>query len=116
MWNRYKSNKYGNRRTWVDGMQFDSQHEAQRYQELAFLQKAGKISDLMRQVHFELIPAIKDDKTGKTIQRPIEYVADFTYRQGDETIVEDAKGVRTDVYKLKKKLMRWQYGVNIQEV
>ena len=100
-----KQNKYSNRKT--NG--FDSKHEADRYTELSLLLKAHMISDLRTQVKYEIIP-----KCGK--QRPTYYIADFVYNIGDRLIVEDAKGYRTDVYKLKKKLMKWRYNIDIREV
>ena len=108
-------NKYGARKTEVDGIVFDSKHEAERYAELKMMQKYGIISDLQLQVPFELIPAQK--RRGKTI-RECKYVADFVYfdKEMEETVVEDAKGMKTEVYKLKKKLMLWEYGIEIKEV
>ena len=106
--------KYGNRKTEINGMVFDSKHEAERWIELKYMERAGLIYGLQRQVKFEVIPNIYEGK--KVVQRSASYIADFVYRRGSEQIVEDAKGVRTDVYKLKKKLMRWKYGIDIQEV
>lgn len=103
--------KYGNIHTYCDGMWFDSRKEADRWIQLKLLAKAGEIEDLHRQVRFELIR--KNDK-----YRAVAYVADFVYvdcRTGD-TVVEDVKGVRTEVYKLKKKLMYDRYGIEIREV
>lgn len=108
--------KYGNRKYQIDGHVFDSMREARRYQELKYLEKAGLISNLELQVPFELIPAITHPKTGKTIQRAIKYIADFVYQEDGETVVEDSKGYRTEVYRLKKKLFRWCYGLEIKEV
>lgn len=108
--------KYGNRKTWLDGILFDSRREAGRWAELTLMQRAGEISELRRQVRFCLIPAILNDN-GKTRQRAVFYVADFVYRTRDGALVaEDAKGVRTDVYKIKKKLMLWRHGIEIREV
>ena len=59
-------NKYYARKTEVDGITFDSKHEAERYCELKLLWRAGEIRELMIQYPFELIPAQKDEK-GKTI-------------------------------------------------
>ena len=110
--------KYHNRKTEVNGVLFDSRHEAHRWIELQYMQRAGMIHDLQRQVSFELIPAIREGK--KVVQRAVVYVADFVYLghngAGWEKVVEDAKGVRTDVYKIKKKLMRWRHGIEIKEV
>ena len=60
------------------------------------------------QVKFELIPKIGDE-------RPCNYIADFTYMENGELVVEDVKGVRTDAYKIKKKLMLWVHGIRIKE-
>jgi hypothetical protein len=108
--------KYGNRKTEINGMVFDSKHEAERWIELKHMERAGLIDDLQRQVKFELIPNIYEGK--KVVQRSASYIADFVYMRCGERIVEDAKsaGTITDVYKLKKKLMRWKYGIDIQEV
>ena len=107
--------KYGNKKTVIDGMTFDSIHEAVRWKELRLLERAGEIKCLSRQVKFALIPASKT-REGKTVQG-VSYIADFVYldKEGRQ-VVEDAKGYRTDVYKIKKKLMLWLYGVEIQEV
>lgn len=110
----YEPTKYGNEKTEVDGIVFDSQKEANRYRELKMLEKAGEISGLKLQEKYELIPAIYED--GVRIQRAVYYVADFVYRENGEEIVEDVKGMKTEVYKLKKKLMRWRYGIEIREV
>lgn len=104
--------KYGNHRTVIDGIRFDSKREAERWCELRLLERAGEIKELQRQVSFELIPAQKNGKV-----KPVKYVADFTYetRYG-KYVVEDAKGVRTEVYKIKKKLMLERYGIEVVEV
>lgn len=106
--------KYHNKKTVVDGITFDSKHEAERYKELRMLQIAGEISELRLQVPYELIPLMK--LNGETF-RSTKYVADFVYKDknGNE-IVEDAKGMKTDVYKLKKKLMAYIHHIIIQEV
>lgn len=93
---------------------FDSKKERLRYQELLLMERAGKIQGLTRQVRFELIPA-QYDKHGKCIERACSYVADFTYWQNGEFVVEDCKGFRTDVYKIKRKLMLQQRNIRIKE-
>ena len=109
-------NKYGNMKTEIDGITFASKHEAQRFAELKLLERAGEISDLQLQRVFTLIGAQRD-KDGKVIERPCKYIADFAYKdQTGKLIVEDAKGLRTDVYRIKKKLMLSIYGIRIQEV
>jgi hypothetical protein len=117
--------KYGNHKTTVDGITFDSQKEANRYCELKLLQKAHKISGLELQKVFVLIPpkyevvyGKRGAKRGKCIERACTYKADFTYYdiEDDMWVVEDVKGMKTDVYKIKKKLMLYQYGIRIREI
>lgn len=101
----------------MDGQKFDSMKEAARYQELKLLERAGEIRDLKRQVPFVVIPAQYDDK-GKLLEREVKYVADFTYvEKGRLTrTVEDVKGLKTDVYKIKRKLMLYRNGIRIKEI
>ena len=97
--------KFGNKKTLIDGIWFDSKKEAKRYQDLVLMQKAKLIRNLMRQQPFELIEGVK-------------YIADFTYfddTKGGEFIIEDVKGFKTDVYKIKKKLMKHFHNVEILE-
>ena len=108
-------NKYKNNKVEYDGIIFDSQKEAQRYAELKLLEKVGKIKDLKRQVPFTLIPKILD-QNGKVIQRACKYYADFVYTLNGKLVVEDVKGVRTQVYKIKKKLMLYQHNIIIKEI
>lgn len=108
--------KYHAQKTEVDGITFPSKHEARRYIELKYMERAGLISGLQLQRRFTLLGAQKDE-TGKVIERPLTYVADFVYKdQSGRTIVEDAKGMKTDVYKIKRKLMLSIYGIRIVEV
>jgi hypothetical protein len=107
-------NKFGNRKTLFNGITFDSRREAKRYAELVLLLRAGQISNLRRQVPFELLPSQK--RNGKVIERPVRYVADFVYIENGQEVVEDAKGLRTKEYILKRKLMLWQYGIQIKEI
>lgn len=109
-----KTRKYHNKRVVFDGRTFDSEHERDRYAELKLLERAGAISELKIQPAFTLVPAVKEK--GKVVQRAVTYKADFSYIRDGKLIVEDAKGVRTDVYKLKKKLMRAVYGIVVEEV
>lgn len=107
--------KYRAKKTEVDGIVFDSKKEAKRYQELKLFERAGVISDLQRQVKFELIPSQKID--GKVAERACSYVADFVYKDKEgNTIVEDTKGVKTKDYIIKRKLMLWIHGIRIKEV
>lgn len=95
---------------------FDSKREALRYQDLLFLQRAGRIEHLKRQVKYVLIPAQRRD--GKVVERECAYVADFVYMDvatGD-FVVEDTKGFRTKDYIIKRKLMLQEYDIRIVEV
>ena len=112
-----KRNKYGNKKIVHGGIEFDSQKEANRWSELWLLQRGKAITELERQVRFELIPA-QHDKHGKCIERSISYVADFVYidMKTGERIVEDTKGMKTPEYIMKRKLMLYYYGIRIREV
>lgn len=100
--------KYNAKKTVVDGIEFDSLREADRYCELKLLEKANEIRNLELQPRFLLQDKFVD-KHGKT-HRKIEYVADFLYiDKDDNAIVEDVKGVLTDVYKLKKKMFLYLF-------
>ena len=92
---------------------FDSMKEANRYAELLLLQKAGRVTDLRRQVKFVLIPS-QTLKNGKHVP-PVSYVADFVYVRDGHEVVEDCKGYKTAVYQIKKKLMLYQYKIEIVE-
>ena len=99
--------KYRNIKTEVDGIVFDSKAEARRYAELKLLEKANEISDLRLQ------PKFNCKIHGKKI---CTYRADFDYYHGDQWVVEDVKGFRTQVYRLKKRLVEALHGVEIREV
>lgn len=99
-------NKYRNKKVIVEDYVFDSIQESKRYKELKLLLRAGEIKDLQLQPHFLLQEAFK--KNGKTY-RKIEYIADFMYVENGKTIVEDVKGIQTDVFKLKHKLFEKKY-------
>lgn len=125
----YRSTKYHNKKVTVDGIVFDSQKEAVRYQELRLLERAGAISELRRQVKYILIPTQRESssetfkkgaknglpKPGRIIEQECAYIADFVYFQNGKTVVEDTKGVRTPEYKIKRKLMLLNYGIRIKE-
>ena len=110
-------NKFHARKTEIGGIVFDSAAEARRWQELTLMQKTGDITDLQRQVVYKLVV------NGQLI---CKYIADFQYkmvyevdgikRPGKAWFVEDVKGVRTPVYRLKKKLLAALYGIEIIEV
>ena len=111
-----KENKYHAEKCVVDGIVFDSRKEANRYSELLLLSRTGQITGLKRQVAYELIPAQRD-RDGKLLFRATTYRADFVYQdKNGETVIEDTKGMKTQVYILKKKLMYARYNIIIKEI
>tara|TARA_R100000329_G_C7617637_1_gene219430 strand:+ start:4242 stop:4631 length:390 start_codon:yes stop_codon:yes gene_type:complete len=106
--------KYGAKKTIVDGKKFDSKWEAERYGQLKAMEKAMFIRDLELQVPYDLI--VNDVKICR-------YIADFRYKKesnhtitNDEyyvEVVEDTKGFETQEFKLKKKLMKALYNIDI---
>ena len=123
-------NKYKNIKITVDGETFDSKKEYTRWCELKLLERANEITDLKRQVKFVLIPAQREEskevykkgkhkgepKIGKLIEKECAYIADFVYRENGQLVVEDTKGIKTEVYKVKRKMMLSEYGIRIREV
>lgn len=122
--------KYGNKKIRAgNGQVFDSKKEYRRWVELSLLERAGEITNLQRQVPFLLIPEQRapstetykrgpragQPKQGPVLERRVMYIADFVYEQNGETVVEDAKGLRTKEYVIKRKLMLYQYGIRIKE-
>jgi hypothetical protein len=122
--------KYNNKKITVNGIVFDSHKEARRYGELRLLERSGAITNLARQVEYELIPVQKQtieytDKKGKTrhktivLERAVKYIADFVYYdKNGQMVVEDVKSsaTKTKEYILKRKLMLYMYGIKISEV
>ena len=98
--------KYQNKKTQIDMYVFDSIAESKRYKELALLERAGQIKELKLQPKFLLQEGFK--KNGKTY-RKIEYIADFMYIENGKIIIEDVKGMETEVFKLKRKLFEYKY-------
>ena len=97
----------GTKRKTVNGIEFDSTREARAYQDLMLMQVAGQISGLRRQVPFQIII------NGHHI---CEYRADFVFMRDGRQVVADAKGFRTEIYRLKRKMMLAQYGIEIEEM
>lgn len=103
--------KYGNKKTVRNGITFDSQKEANRYDVLMPMLSAGEIKDLKLQPEFTLQEAFTTPQ-GERV-RPVKYRADFSYKRRVkkgldirwETVVEDVKGYKTKDYQLKRKLM-----------
>lgn len=126
------NDKYRNHKTYTsDGILHDSQKEATRWCELKLLQRAGEISDLKRQVEYELIPDQYEtierySKTGrrlkdhvKLVERKCCYIADFVYKdKNGNVVVEDTKSkiTQTEKFIIKKKLMYYMHGIKIKIV
>lgn len=106
--------KYHNKKLQTPDGVFDSIKEYNRWNELKLLQRAGRISDLQRQVRFVLIPTQKADN-GKVAEFPVYYIADFVYTENGRQVVEDAKGAKTKEYVIKRKLMLFLHGIRIRE-
>lgn len=133
IFNFKKRSKYNNKKVVFDGVTFDSKKEFQRHQFLTEAQAAGLIKHLMRQVKFELVPAVREEyeealktktklKT-RTLQKAITYTADFKYYdvETDEWVVEDVKSspkqsALDKSYILKKKMMFAFKGIKVKEV
>ena len=100
--------KYNNIKTTINGCKFDSKKEANRYLELREMERRGEISNLELQVKYPL-----------TVNGTIvcSYICDFRYvEKGYLTyVIEDVKGVKTPLYRLKNKLMKAIYGIIIKE-
>ena len=118
-------NKYHNRIIKLGEERFHSLKELRRWNDLCLLEEQGVITDLRREVKFVLIPAQREEETvtprgktrpGKVIERELAYYADFVYKKDGKLHVEDAKGMRTEVYKIKKKLLLYIHGIQIEEI
>jgi hypothetical protein len=103
------ANKFGARSVvTAEGLRFDSQREYARWRELQLLQQAGVIEHLVRQ-----FPYFLHARNGE--QAVATYRADFVYLKDGSLVVEDVKGVKTAMYKLKRKWMKAEYGIEILE-
>ena len=92
---------------------------------MSLLQKAGAITELQRQVEFELIPAQREPDTvgvrggvkrGRVIEQKCSYVADFVYKENGKTVVEDTKGFKTKDYIITRKLMLYIHKIRVKEI
>lgn len=119
--------KYGNKPIVIDGITFASKKEGYHYLALKSLADKGEITDLRMQVPYEIVPPVyetqtihlktKDKQVTRCVQKAVHYVADFVYtdKDGKEQVI-DTKGYKTDVYILKKKMMRAFLGITVVEV
>lgn len=115
-----RSSKYGARKVSWRGQYFDSVKEYTRYLQLRDMLKAGEISELQRQVKYVLIPK-QSDENGKLIERECSYKADFVYKDKSGKIhVEDVKGYTGgnayNLFVIKRKLLLFKYGIQIEEI
>lgn len=117
--------KYHNHKVRRDGLTFDSKKEHKRYNELLLLEQSGEIKNLRRQVKFVLIPTQREPeiigprggvKKGKLLEHECSYIADFVYGENGKMVVEDAKGMHTKDYIIKRKLMLYVHNIRIREV
>lgn len=103
-----RSSKYKAVRTIdADGTRWDSKAERRRWDVLVLLRDQGLIQDLRRQPRFDI--TMNGIFCGC-------YKSDFEYYRGKERVIEDVKGFRTQIFKLKKKLVEAQYGITITEI
>lgn len=101
---RKKRQKYGAKGTHTEDGYFPSKKELTRWQHLQLLERDGKIEQLQRQVKFAIV--VNDI--------PIcDYIADFVYIENGKQVVEDAKGVQTPAFRLKRKLLHATHGIDI---
>lgn len=112
----FKKTKYANKKTVIDGIAFDSKGEASRYFFLKDLERAGKISNLRRQVKFVLAPAVKIE--GEKRKRPeLSYYADFVYLENGLEVVDDFKSPITQklsTFRIKQHLMKTVHGIDVR--
>jgi hypothetical protein len=109
----YKKTKYNNKITELDGIKFHSRKESVRYSQLKLYEKGGLIKDLRLQVPYQLIPPMRiNDKH----HRAICYIADFVYIDTvkNKEIVEDVKGIITDIFRIKLRLMKQVHNIEIK--
>jgi len=91
---------------------YASKAEARRAAELKLMERAGSISGLREQVIFELAPSVIVQGRKRP---PLRYIADFAYIEDGQQVIEDVKGFRTDVYRIKRHLMATVHGIEIRE-
>lgn len=99
MTTKYHSQKIG---------KYASKRESHRASELSLMQACQAIAELEEQVKYVLIP--KQDG-----ERAVTYTADFRYRENGKLVVEDCKGMKTQQYIIRRKLMLWVHGIRILE-
>lgn len=99
-----RMSKYGAKKSGA----YASKREAKRAGDLKVLQALGFISDLEEQVKFELIPK-------QAGERAVTYTADFRYKEDGQVVVEDSKGMKTQQYVIRRKLMLFIHKIKVRE-
>ena len=114
-----KKSKYNNVKTIIDGITFDSKKEAAYYNTLKLLKRAGEVTQIDLQPEFPYniyctVPGVNDGS--RVFAKQYKYIADFrvTYKDGRVEII-DVKGVKTSIYRQKKKIVEAIYNVKIIE-
>jgi hypothetical protein len=114
-----KKSKYNNVKTIIDGITFDSKKEAAYYNTIKLLKRAGEVTQIDLQPEFPYnmyctVPGINDGN--RVFAKQYKYIADFrvTYKDGRVEII-DVKGVKTSIYRQKKKIVEAIYNVKIIE-
>lgn len=121
-----RKSKFHNKVVRLGGLTFDSKLERDRWIYLVEMERQCRISKLLRQVPFEVIPRQEvivpvKEMDGEvhgvpvTVEEPVRYYADFVYYRGDKLVIEDTKGLKTSTYIIKRKLMRLK-GKPIREI
>lgn len=121
----YSKRKYKNKVIETEDGKFDGKNELLRWLFLKDAESSGVITNLRRQVEFILLPKqtktelehlkTKDKIVERFAEHPVKYIADFVYYKNGEMIVEDFKGMKTDTYIIKRKMMLYFYGITIRE-
>lgn len=100
--------KYRNQKVTYNGFEYDSKKEAKRAADLDLLIKAGEVESWERQPSFDFV---------LNGQKICTYIADFRVTYPDGAVeIEDVKGVKTAVYRIKKKMMKAFYGIDVKEL
>jgi hypothetical protein len=102
-----QSQKHGNHIVVVDGEKFHSMGEYRRWCELQLEQRAGRITDLERQVAYELVPTLR--RPGQRTEPALRYTVDYRYREDGTVVCEEYKGHPDAAWKIRRRLFIWLY-------
>ncbi len=105
--------KYRNKPCIVDGLKFDSIAEAARWGSLQLMQDVGMIRGLERQVPYVLVPSVKFDGSARA-KPAVKLTVDFVYWEGEKRVLEDTKGIVTDIFRLKQHLLKSVHGLEVR--